>query len=109
VSDCSLARKIKPNFAAVALETPALADAGIAWDLGNVSCTVPTGLTLFPIADEDIPWHSQACTEAANTERAYAAMLKAAMGLALTVLDVLTDSAVLEEPRKEFEENIRRK
>jgi amidohydrolase len=111
VSNRALARQIKANFDAVGLETPPpFAHAGIASsDLGNVSYAVPTGLSLFPIADEDIPWHSQTCAEAANTDRAYAAMLKAAQGLALAALDVLTNAAVLEEARREFEESTRGK
>jgi len=107
VSNRALARRIKANFDAVGLETPpAFAHAGIASsDLGNVSYAVPTGLSLFPIADEDIPWHSQTCAEAANTEQAYAVMLKAAKGLALTALDVLSDAALGKAVRKEFEES----
>ncbi len=105
VPNYTIAKQIKANFDSVELFTaPAKPGPGLASsDIGNVSYVVPTGAGSFPITDRDIPWHSQISAAAANTERAYRAMLKTAKGLALTALDFLTDPDLVQAAREEYE------
>jgi len=105
VPNLTLARAIQAEFDAVGLAgPPPYAGPGIASsDVGNVSYVIPTCHSVFSIAEEDIPWHSQECAAACDADAAYAAMLKAAKALALTALDLLLDPGLVRAVRQEFE------
>ena len=98
IPNYTIAQRIKTNFDSVGLITaPPVAGPGLASsDIGNVSYVVPTGAGSFPIIDKAIPWHSQQAAEASGSEQGYAAMVKAAKGLALTMLDFLLDPDLVE-------------
>jgi amidohydrolase len=104
IPNYTINRRIKANFDSVNLNArsaqpgPGLASS----DIGNVSYVAPTGAGSFPITDEVIPWHSHESAAAANTDRAYRAMIKAAKGLALTALDFLRDPELVEKAREEY-------
>lgn len=105
VPNYTLARAIQAEYDAVGLAgPPPYAGPGIASsDVGNVSYVAPNCHSIFSIGDEDIPWRSQACAAACNTDAAYAAMLKVAKALALTALDLLLDADLVRAVRQEFE------
>jgi amidohydrolase len=70
-------------------------------DMGDVSQVIPAIHPYLKIGDA-IDGHTVEFREAAFTERGFAAMLTAAKAMALTGLEVLTDSELLEEARAEL-------
>ncbi len=73
-------------------------------DIGNVSQVVPAIHPYISICDNDIAGHSQEFEKAASSERGHQAMISAAKALALTAIDLLTDSNLMDRVRKEFED-----
>ncbi len=71
-------------------------------DIGNVSQVVPTIHPYISICDDSIAGHSIEFEKASASERAHEAMLNAAKALAMTALDLFTNTDVMEEVRKEF-------
>ncbi len=74
---------------------------GASTDMGNVSHVVPSIHPMFAIPTEAAN-HTPGFTVAAATREAHVATLKAATGLAMTALDVLTRREVLDAARREF-------
>lgn len=74
---------------------------GASTDMGNVSHVVPSIHPMFAIPTEAAN-HTPGFTVAAATGEAHLATLRAATGLAMTALDVLTNREVLEAARREF-------
>jgi metal-dependent amidase/aminoacylase/carboxypeptidase family protein len=86
----------RANAAALNITLEELApwqDAG-STDMANISHTLPAIHPTIQIAD-GVVWHTRDFAEAANTPRAYQAMLLAGKVLALTALDLLTDPELL--------------
>jgi amidohydrolase len=86
----------RANAAALNITLEELApwqDAG-STDMANISHTLPAIHPTIQIAD-GVVWHTRDFAEAANTPRAYQAMLLAGKALALTALDLLTDPELL--------------
>ena len=73
-------------------------------DMGNVSQIIPAIHPYIGIAPEGTPGHSTAFRDAAVTPEAHAAALFAAKAMALVTIDVLSDHALLEQARADFEE-----
>jgi amidohydrolase len=73
-------------------------------DMGNVSWRVPAIQPMFKIADH-IPNHTREFTAAAATERAFDATFEAAKAMAFTAIDLLTQPALLDKVKREFEES----
>jgi amidohydrolase len=73
-------------------------------DMGNVMQVMPAIHPYIAIATDPVPGHSIAFRDLAVTQGALDNALIAAKALALTALDVLTDPAVLQRARAEFEE-----
>jgi amidohydrolase len=71
-------------------------------DMGNVSKVVPSLHPFFKIKDGVAP-HTVEFREAANTEAAFEAMLIAAQAMAKTAFDLLFNSELLTQVRKNFE------
>ncbi len=103
VSVYTINRRLKANFDEQGLAThrekpgPGLASS----DIGNVSYLAPTGAGFFPIVDKVIPWHSHVAAEACNTDYAYANMIRAAKGIALTALELFTQPDLLVAAQEE--------
>ena len=76
-------------------------------DMGNVSQLLPSIHPYISIAPEGTPGHSTAFRDAAATSQAHESALAAAKALALVAIDVLSDRALLERARDEFEERRR--
>ena len=73
-------------------------------DMGNVSQILPSIHPYIGVAAEGTPGHSTAFRDAVATPAAHESALFAAKALALVAIDVLTDAALLERARAEFEE-----
>lgn len=69
-------------------------------DMGNVTTAIPGIHPFLSITDGPVPGHSTAFTEAARTPLALETMRVAAKALAMTALDVLTDSALLKRVKE---------
>ncbi|MFW9870631.1 MAG: amidohydrolase, partial [Candidatus Thorarchaeota archaeon] len=66
---------------------------------------VPAIHPYISICDDSIAGHSQEFAAAAASYHGNRGMLVAAKALAMTAIDLLTDSKVMERVRKEFENN----
>ena len=86
-------------------EPPASGGVGSS-DIGNVSMVVPAIHPYLKIVDGDVSGHTPEFREAAGSARGFEAMLNAAKGLAMTVLDVMYRPDALERMRGEFAASI---
>jgi amidohydrolase len=85
---------------------PPPADAGLgSTDMGDVSQTVPSIHPYIQICDETIAGHSREFAAASISERGQAVMLVAAKAMAMTAIDVFTDSGLIEQMREKFRES----
>ena len=75
-------------------------------DIGNVSHVVPAIHPYISICDNTIAGHSQEFTEASASEKGHAAMLTAAKALAMTAIDLFTDSELMKQVREEFKKHV---
>ncbi len=75
-------------------------------DVGNVSLEVPTIHEYLAIADPSVAGHTPEFREASASRRGDDVVVLAAKGLALTGYDLLTDEALRERARREFEEKV---
>jgi amidohydrolase len=71
-------------------------------DMGDVSQVVPSIHAYIRICPAGVAFHSREFAAAAASERGFEAMLKAAKALAMTAIDVATDSKLLQEIEEEF-------
>jgi aminobenzoyl-glutamate utilization protein B len=76
-------------------------------DSAEVSRIVPTVTITVALGAEELPWHSWAASAMAGTPGAAKAGHVAARVLALTGVDILTDSNLLERAKKDFAEKTR--
>ncbi|GFN35523.1 M20 family metallopeptidase [Tepidimicrobium xylanilyticum] len=75
-------------------------------DIGNVSLKIPSIHSYIKIADKGVNSHSIDFTKAANSPRAHEQMIKAAMAMALTGYEILTDENLRREIQEEFNSNV---
>ena len=75
-------------------------------DIGNVSHVVPAIHPYISICDNTIAGHSQEFTEAAASEKGHAAMLTAGKALAMTAIDLFTDSEMMKRVKDEFASHV---
>ena len=75
-------------------------------DVGNVSRIMPTIHPLVRIAGEDVLIHSPEFAGAAGSEEGFQRMMTAAKAMAMTMVDLVTDPAVLESAREEFNQSM---
>jgi amidohydrolase len=71
-------------------------------DIGNVSHVVPAIHPYISICDNSIAGHSQEFAEASASKKGHTAMLTAAKALAMTAMDLYTDSELLKQVGEEF-------
>ncbi|XP_065913319.1 xaa-Arg dipeptidase-like [Dysidea avara] len=76
-------------------------------DMGNVSYVVPSIHPMYKIGDGTQTNHTREFTAITNTPEAHQNTLTAAKAISMTVVDVLTNPAVLEQIKKEFASGIR--
>ncbi|XP_065913317.1 xaa-Arg dipeptidase-like [Dysidea avara] len=75
-------------------------------DMGNVSYVVPSIHPMYKIGDGSQVNHTREFTAITNTSEAHQHTLIAAKAMSMTVVDVLTNPAVLEQIKKEFASDI---
>ena len=75
-------------------------------DIGNVSQVVPAIHPYISICDDSIAGHSQEFTKASASKKGHAAMLTAAKALAMTAIDLFTDSEMMAQVKEEFQKNL---
>jgi len=71
-------------------------------DAGNMSQALPSVHAYVAIADQSVSGHSVEFREAANSERGYQAMLRAAKALGRTVLELVAEPRVLADAKRQF-------
>ncbi len=71
-------------------------------DMGNISYLVPSIHPMIQVAPRGVPIHSAAFAEHAGGEMADRAVLDGAKAMAMTVVDLWSDQALLEAARAEF-------
>jgi amidohydrolase len=105
ITNYSLARRVKAHLDEVGLAMPEAKpeEASGSTDWGNVSYVVPSVETSFPILDRVCTWHSQEVVDAADSEMGYRNTILVAKAMALAGLDLLTDPALLNDVKSEFE------
>ena len=72
-------------------------------DIGNVSQVVPTIHPYVSICEDSIAGHSIEFEKASKSERGNEAMLNAAKALAMTAIDLFTDSELMKQATEEFQ------
>ena len=75
-------------------------------DVGNVSQVVPVIQPSLSISDVAIAGHSQDMVEASRSEKGMDSIVLGATALAWTAIDVMLDSALLQEIKKEHRHNV---
>ncbi|TVX95946.1 M20 family metallopeptidase [Cohnella terricola] len=75
-------------------------------DLGNVSLRCPAAHPFIKIVDEPYQLHTTEFRDAAQTDRAYKAMVFGATMLAYTACDVLTDAELRQRIKEEFRQSL---
>ena len=76
-------------------------------DFGNVSQVLPSAMFMIKTHPEGIPWHSVEVATASGQEMALHGMILGACALAGVAIDLLTDSTLLGQARKDFEHDQR--
>jgi amidohydrolase len=71
-------------------------------DIGNVSQVVPAIHPYISICDDSIAGHSQEFAAASASKKGHNAMLTAAKALAMTTIDLLTDTELMKRVSEEF-------
>jgi amidohydrolase len=72
-------------------------------DIGNVSQVVPAIHPYISISDRSVAGHSKEFAEASVSARGHVAMLNAAKALAMTAIDLYTDSEMMNRVKEEFQ------
>ncbi|MHA2119007.1 MAG: M20 family metallopeptidase [Candidatus Thorarchaeota archaeon] len=72
-------------------------------DIGNVSQVVPAIHPYISISDRSVAGHSREFAEASVSDRGHDAMLNAAKALAMTAIDLYTDSEMMNRVKEEFQ------
>ena len=71
-------------------------------DVGNVSQVVPTIQPMMQICPREVTCHMAAFAEAAISDAGHRAMFAAAKAMAMTAVDLLTDSGAVARVAAEF-------
>jgi len=71
-------------------------------DMGNVSYVVPSLHPSIAIGPKTLAGHSREFAVASVSERGHQAMLNAAKAMALTALDLFSDSSLMEKVKRDF-------
>jgi amidohydrolase len=104
ITNHALARRLALHMADVGFRLPeAKPEPGKgSTDWGNVSYVTPSVETSYPILDRVCTWHSQDVVNASASELGEENTLKVAKAMALTGVDLLADSTLLEAVTSEF-------
>jgi len=105
VTNLALAEAMQKNWEeiGVKVEEPKGPGSG-STDMGNVSQVVPAIHPYIAIGPEGMPGHSTEFVKASASEQGHQALIQAAKGLAMTAIDLYTDSGLLAKVKKEFQQ-----
>jgi len=105
VTNQALAGAMKKNWEKIGVKVEQKErEGGGSSDIGNVSQVVPAIHPYIAIGPENMPGHSTEFLKAAASEQGHKALIDAAKGLAMTAIDVYTDTELLARIKKEFRE-----
>lgn len=76
-------------------------------DIGNVSHVIPAIHPYISICDDSIAGHSIEFAEASASKRGHEVMLNAAKVLAMTAIDLFTDTKMMDRVREEFQRRVK--
>ena len=76
-------------------------------DMGNVSYVVPSIQPLIGIGNSELNMHTQELADFTTTDIAHEALIMGASALAMTGYDIITDKALLDKIKSEFDECIK--
>jgi len=74
-------------------------------DEGNVSHVVPTICTWIRISDRTLPNHSREFADATLSQSGHDGIILGAKALAMTTVDIFTDTKLLEDAKREFSQS----
>jgi amidohydrolase len=99
-----IARLLADNWRSLGLEVrdPRATDSMGSTDMGNVTQALPAIHAHIAIAP-DVAGHTPEFRAAAISPAGHAGMLNSARGMAMTVIDLLSDPSLVREARREFE------
>ncbi len=103
-NNLTMAHLFQQNMQSLGREIPLGDDTiwGGSTDVGNVSRVIPTIQPLVAITEEDILIHTPEFAREAGSKTGFKAIMIAAGAMAMTVIDLLADPAVLTDAREEF-------
>ncbi|MCO5222665.1 MAG: M20 family metallopeptidase [Thermomicrobiales bacterium] len=106
ITNYTLANALKANIDRVGLALPEAKaqEANGSTDWGNVSYTVPSVETAYPIINRVCTWHSQDVVDAAESELGYGNTFLVAKAMALTAIDLIENPETLTAIKTEFTE-----
>lgn len=99
-----IANLLEDNWRAlgIAVDDPGTSERMGSTDMGNVTHALPAIHAYIAIAPNGVAGHSLEFRDAAISERGQVAMLNAAKGMAMTVLDLLSDAKLVQAAKDEF-------
>lgn len=105
VTNRTLAEAMKKNWEKIGVnvQEPEREGSG-STDMGNVSQVVPSIHPYIAIGPEEMPGHSIEFVKASASEQGHQALINAAKGLAMTIIDVFTNPELLAKIKQEFKE-----
>ena len=106
-----IANLLEDNWCAlgVAVDDPGTREQMGSTDMGNVTHALPAVHAYIAIAPPGVAGHSIEFRDAAISERGQVAMLNAAKGMALTALDLLSNTELLRAAKIEFQKETQKR
>jgi len=106
-NNLTIGQLFQRNMESLGQEIPMGEDSpwGGSTDAGNVSRIMPTIHPLVAIAGDDVLIHTPEFAKVTGSEEGFQKMMDAAKAMAMTVVDLLADPAVLESAREEFRQS----
>ena len=94
---------IKANMQQLGRSVGKAEDVNASTDFGNVSQVVPTAYASFGLCEPDVGWHSKEVAAATKTEHGHEVLVSAAKTLAMSALDILFDSELVTQAKREHQ------
>lgn len=98
----SLFRTVRDNLESIDVQLTEEDFLAISGDIGNVSQALPTFYFTIQTHPQGVNWHSREVARGAISPRAHEAMLQAAMGIGMSVVDLLANPRLINDIRQEF-------
>jgi amidohydrolase len=92
---------VRANMEALGRAVGQEAEVNASTDFGNISQVIPTAYALFGICGEEVGWHSTGVAAATKSPRGHDALVAAAKTLAMSTLDMLSDTTLIARAKQE--------